>query len=394
MGTRPEMIKMAPLVEALDQSSFCESLLCSTGQQKHLLEQMQAIIPRRADFELDVMRPGKGLAQLTSELIEQVSKLLDNVRPDLVLVHGDTTTAMVSALAAFYAKIDIGHVEAGLRTGDVAAPWPEELNRRLIAQLARLHFAPTQNASKNLVAENISENNVWVTGNTGIDQLLKTHNRLSGFRDKNLLVEKHSIDLFRKLIVVTIHRRENFGAPLLEICLALREIAARTDVQIMLTIHPNPSIERIITEQLSDVRNIKLIPPQDYEDFIFLLGYATLVLSDSGGLQEEVPALGIPLLVLRETTERPEALADGYVTLVGASRSKIIKYTNLFLDNSEDYKARYVSPYGDGRASARIALIIQHVYSNTCSELIKNDPRFCYSPEPIADTHCEEKPFV
>lgn len=379
VGTRPEMIKMVPLVEALDESDFCQSLLCSTGQQKHLLEQKNPFTARQPDFKLHVMRPGMGLTELTSDLLSQTTTLLDEVRPDLVLVHGDTTTAMSAALAAFYARIDIGHVEAGLRTGDITAPFPEELNRRLIAQMARLHFAPTHSAFESLIAENIAAENIFVTGNTGIDMLLQTRKKLLTAPSVHRLSETIALNETKKLVVVTIHRRENFGGPLLEICAALREIASRPDVQILLTVHPNPNVEHVLTKELHDCENLALIPPQDYADFVCLLSKADLVLSDSGGLQEEVPALGKPLLILRETTERPEALAKGHVMLVGTTRTEIVTQAQTILDKSDSYIPRYVSPYGDGMASKRITKIIKQIYSGVSGALLKEDKSLAFA---------------
>lgn len=361
-GTRPEAIKMAPVVSALKATPGIETLVTVTAQHRQMLDQVLELFDIRPDDDLDVMAPGQSLPDLFGRLLTGMAGVLERRRPDLVLVHGDTSTTLATALAAFYARIDVGHVEAGLRTGDLTAPWPEEGNRRLTAPLTRLHFAPTPLARDNLLGEGIAASGIHVTGNTVIDALLAVAARIEG--DATLATGLSArfpfLDSSRRLVLVTGHRRENFGAGFEQICRALRELATRDDVQLVYPVHLNPQVQEPVNRLLAGMPNVHLIPPQDYLPFVYLMSQAHVILTDSGGIQEEAPSLGKPVLVMRDTTERPEAVDAGTVRLVGTDRERIVAETVRLLDDdaARDEMARAHNPYGDGRAASRIAGII------------------------------------
>ncbi len=354
-GTRPEAIKLAPVIKELqkDKRHF-KVEICITAQHRHMLDQAMDIFDIRADFDLDIMKQGQTLFDINIRILQGLEKLLLKQKPDLIVVQGDTTTAFVSALAAFYLKIPIGHVEAGLRTFDKFAPFPEEMNRRLITHLADFHFAPTHRAKENLLKEGVYEKQVLVTGNTVIDALmlaLKTNPKLD-------LPVLHKIKSGSKIILVTAHRRENFGAPFKNICQALKSLVQRnSDIEIIYPVHPNPNIKIPAYEILGNIERIHLVAPMDYLPFAHLMKKSYLILTDSGGIQEEAPALGKPVLVLRDKTERPEAVEKGTARLVGTDTDKIIKSAELLLSSKRAYNkiATVKNPFGDGKASLRIS---------------------------------------
>lgn len=356
-GTRPEGIKMAPLVHALARVEGIESIVCTTGQHRHMLDQVLQLFDINADHDLDVMVPGQTLNGLFARLMTRVDALLEEVKPDCVLVHGDTSTATACSLAAFHRRIAIGHVEAGLRTGDLTQPFPEEMNRRVVDVMGKWLFAPTLTSRANLLQENL-HGQIYVTGNTVIDSLELTLSKIDHTPElKATLAARYSwIDPTRRLILVTGHRRENFGDGFLQICEALAMIGRREDVQIVYPVHLNPQVRDVVIPRLSDMANIHLIEPVDYLDFVWLMRSSYLILTDSGGVQEEAPHLGKPVLVMRGTTERPEALMAGTVTLVGTQPLRIVRAVKAFLDDADHYQrvARSVNPYGDGHASERI----------------------------------------
>lgn len=361
LGTRPEAIKMAPVVHALRSRSAIETRVCVTGQHRVLLDQVLRVTGLVPDIDLDLMRPNQTLDDLTARLILALGETFDRERPDRVLVHGDTLSAMVASLAAHYRRIPVGHVEAGLRSGDIYQPWPEEANRRIIACIADMNFAPTQTAATALRAEGREEGTIHVTGNTVVDALLTMRTRI---RNRPALAASVTPILARfagrRIIAVTCHRRETIGAGMARIAGALREIAMRPDVGIVFPLHPNPRVRPAMMAALADLPNVVLMEPLDYPGFVALLDACTLVLTDSGGVQEEAPSFGKPVLVLRETTERPEGIAAGTAKLVGTDRQRIVAETSLLLDNPETYAAmaRAGNPFGDGRAADRIARII------------------------------------
>ena len=357
IGTRPEAIKMAPVIEALKNVSFADVRVLATAQHREMLDQVFSIFDIHPDEDLNLMQQNQSIPELSSRMITALDEYLARTKPDFVLAQGDTTTALMSSLACFYRKIGFGHVEAGLRTGDLFNPFPEEMNRVLAGRLARLNFAPTEGARKNLLREGINKDSVHVTGNTVIDALLEV-------AEKNIPISEN-IDPRKHLILVTAHRRENFGAPLLEICRAIRRIADRNpNVQILYPVHPNPNIFEVVHLELSGHSQIILSKPLDYGPFVSAMKKAYLILTDSGGIQEEAPALGKPVLVLRGVTERPEAVDAGVVKLVGLNSDAIVSATQKLLDDSEAYQAmaRGVSPYGDGKAAARIVRILEEFF--------------------------------
>ncbi|WP_256217217.1 MULTISPECIES: non-hydrolyzing UDP-N-acetylglucosamine 2-epimerase [Pseudomonas] len=356
-GTRPEAIKMAPLVKALAAEPGIESLICVTGQHQSMLKQVLDLFDLKADFTLDVMTPQQTLNSLTAALYAAIDPVLEQTRPDRVLVHGDTTSAMVASMAAFHRRIAVGHVEAGLRTGDIYSPWPEEMNRRCIDLSADLLFAPTGQSRDNLLGER-PQGRCLVTGNTVIDALQLTARRID--EDAQLRGELDQqfpfLQTTRKLLLVTGHRRENFGEGFLDICKALRHLAQRPDIQIVYPVHLNPNVLGPVTEQLGDLPNVHLIKPLDYLAFVRLMQHAHVILTDSGGVQEEAPSLGKPVLVMRDVTERPEAVAAGTVRLVGTSPTSIIAGVDALFDDGHLWRraSQAVNPYGDGKASQRI----------------------------------------
>ena len=359
-GTRPEAIKMAPLVNEMVKRKIFNVKVCITGQHREMLDQVLNIFNIKPDFDLNVMKPNQKLEDITSSIIKDVGKVIDQYEPDLVLVHGDTTTTFSATLSAFYRQVKIGHVEAGLRTGDILSPWPEEANRKLTGAIANFHFAPTEIAKNNLLKENINKKNIIVTGNTVIDSLKQTIKKIS--YDKltlsNLKERFNFLDENKKLILVTGHRRESFGESFKNICLALKKIAERNkDIQIIYPVHLNPNIKNPTNKILKNIDNIFLLEPLDYLAFCYLMEKSYIVLTDSGGIQEEAPSLGKPVLVMRETTERPEAVEANTVKLVGTNQDKIITNTELLINDLDHYKmmSNAVSPYGDGKAAKRIS---------------------------------------
>lgn len=363
-GTRPEAIKMAPVIKRLRRSPGIEVRVCVSAQHRQMLDQVLQLFAIVPDYDLDVMRPNQTLAGLTSAVLEGVSDVIERARPDLVLVHGDTTTTFAAALACFYQKIPVGHVEAGLRTGNLLAPWPEEMNRRLAGQLAGLHFAPTNAARMSLEKEGVSGSTVWVTGNTVIDALQDIVGRIAANASLEAELGRgmpwlagHS----RRIVLVTGHRRENFGGGIEGICLALRRLAAEQDVEIVYPVHPNPNVMGPVHRLLDGVPNVHLIEPMEYLQFVFLMSKVYLIITDSGGVQEEAPSLGKPVLVMREITERPEAVAAGTVRMVGTDASRIFDEAKRLLTDADIYRKMSAAhnPYGDGRASDRIARIIE-----------------------------------
>lgn len=358
-GTRPEAIKMAPVVNALKNDSRFESKLCVTAQHREMLDQVLGLFEIKPEFDLDIMKPGQTLNEVTASIVCAIKPVLEIFRPDIVLVHGDTATTFAVALAAYYNKTKIGHVEAGLRTGDLYSPWPEEANRKLTGAIADWHFAPTNGAKQNLLREGVDEDKIVVTGNTVIDALLAIRDRL--FSDRDLLKKVESnfrfLDRSKKLILVTGHRRESFGDGFERICRALKEISMfHPDTQILYPVHLNPHVREPVNRLLKNSANIFLIEPQEYLSFVYLMTRAHIILTDSGGIQEEAPALGKPVLVMREITERPEAVDAGTVKLVGTDVDQIVDQINILLTDSEEYDRMSLShnPYGDGLSSSRI----------------------------------------
>jgi UDP-N-acetylglucosamine 2-epimerase (non-hydrolysing) len=355
VGTRPEAIKLCPVFLELQRRSEFAVQLCATAQHRELLDQVLDVFGVAPDWDLDLMRPGQTLAETTARVIAGLEAVLQDARPDMVLVQGDTTTTLCGALAAFYHRIPVGHVEAGLRTWDPQQPFPEEMNRVLTSRLATLHFAATRWAAENLVREGVPEARIAVTGNPGIDAVLWVRDRL----EQGLLPSRPwpQLDGSRKLILVTAHRRESFGEGFRRICAALAELAARDDVEIVYPVHPNPNVQVPVRQLLAGIPNIHLIEPLEYVPFVDLMRRAWLVLTDSGGIQEEGPSLGKPILVLREKTERPEGVEAGSVKLVGTQTRRIVEEAVRLLEDRQEYErmARVHNPYGDGQASRRIA---------------------------------------
>ncbi|MCP1496302.1 UDP-N-acetylglucosamine 2-epimerase (non-hydrolyzing) [Pseudomonas migulae] len=358
-GTRPEAIKMAPLARVLRQWPGVTLNICSTGQHREMLKQVLDSFELTVDQDLQVMTQGQTLNGLSQQLLIHLDQAYERVKPDIVLVHGDTTTSFIAALAAFNRQLPIGHVEAGLRTGNLRAPWPEEANRRLTCVLADLHFTPTTKGENNLLREGTPKASIEVTGNTVIDALLwmRTHQQEINWHpavDSPLAV----LDDTRRMVLITGHRRENFGDGFRNICLALADLALRyPDVQFVYPVHLNPQVQKAVYGVLSDKPNIYLVAPQDYQHFVWLMGRAHFILTDSGGVQEEAPAIGKPVLVLRDVTERPSVLEGGTVLLVGTDTDRIVKQSCLLLDDDAHFErmSRVHSPYGDGHASERIA---------------------------------------
>jgi UDP-N-acetylglucosamine 2-epimerase (non-hydrolysing) len=366
LGTRPEAIKLAPVLKRLrEHPREFETRLLVTAQHRGLLDDALHTFAMFPDYDLDIMRPGQSLFESTARIVAALEPVLVKENPDLVLVQGDTTTTLCGALGGFYRRIPVGHVEAGLRTGDFAEPFPEEMNRALIARLATLHFASTEAASENLRREGVKAHRIFVTGNTGIDALIETRAALlSGRLRAEGLPE---LDLGKKLILVTAHRRESFGEGLERICQALAALAARSDVEIVFPVHPNPNVREVVHRRLGGYKTIKLIDPLAYVPFVDLMTRAHVLLTDSGGIQEEAPSLGKPVLVMREKTERPEAVAGGTARLVGTDPGRIVAETVLLLENTAEYlsRSRIDNPFGDGRASARILDVIRSHFATS-----------------------------
>lgn len=362
-GTRPEAIKMLPVIKRLQIVEHLQNKVCITGQHQQMLHAVLDLFDVSPDYDLEVMVENQSLSELTANIITKLDPVLIDAKPDLILVHGDTTTTLAASLAAYYHQIPIAHVEAGLRTGNIFSPWPEEANRRLTGALATLHFAPTAQAKENLLHEGISAESIHVTGNTVIDMLFDTLSYLS-FRpelEENLRQKFCTLTSDRKMILVTGHRRESFGAGFQHICQALAEIAhLYPDINIVYPVHLNPNVQQPVKTLLKGITNIHLIDPVDYISFVYLMKMSFIILTDSGGVQEEAPSLNKPVLVMREITERPEALNAGAVRLVGADTASIVSHVQELLTSEQLYQqmARASNPYGDGQAAARIVNII------------------------------------
>ncbi len=362
-GTRPEAIKMLPVVKALRASSTLQPIVVVTGQHRQMLDQVFEAFGERPDVDLEIMSPGQTLTDVTVRVLERLSDILKSLKPELVLVHGDTTTAMAAGLAAFYAGMPVGHVEAGLRSNDIRRPWPEEFNRVAVDSFADYCFAPTTESAENLNRESCRDRLVAVTGNTGIDALMYMAQRVE---DETLQSCEAPLLRDRKLVLVTGHRRESFGGGFDRICEGIRRIAARPDTQVIYPVHLNPQVREVVMAQLGDLENVNLIAPVDYPTMVALMKSAKIILTDSGGVQEEGPALGKPVLVMRDVTERPEALATGVVSLVGTDPDIISSEVDRLLDDPAYYasRARPVFPYGDGTAAAQIVTILESSLSN------------------------------
>jgi UDP-N-acetylglucosamine 2-epimerase (non-hydrolysing) len=363
-GTRPEAIKMCPLVLAFKkQEEKFDTKICVTAQHREMLDQVLNIFDVKPDFDLNIMQKGQDLYDITSKVLLSMRDILKEVKPDIVFVHGDTTTSSSTAIAAFYQQIAVAHVEAGLRTYDIYSPWPEEINRQITSRIASYHFAPTIRAKENLIKENISEDKIFVTGNTVIDALHFVLNKIQRNPDieinlmENLKKNGFTPDKQRKIILVTGHRRENFGEGFINICEALKTIAlTHPEIDIVYPVHLNPNVQQPVNSILSNISNIYLIKPLEYVPFVYLMSHSYLVLTDSGGIQEEAPSLGKPVLVMRNTTERPEAVEAGTVLLVGTDKEAIVESTNELLTNKLLYEkmSKAHNPYGDGLACGRI----------------------------------------
>ncbi len=365
-GTRPEAIKMAPLIIKLNSIREIESKVCVTGQHRQMLDQVLDVFSIRADYDLNIMKPNQSLADITSSILKELENVIDDFEPDVVLVHGDTATTFAASLAAYYRKIPIGHVEAGLRTGDIYSPWPEEANRKLTTALAKYHFAPTEQSKNNLVLEGVKTDNIYITGNTVVDALLIVSSKLEENKHLNITMKNKFkyLDSNKKMILVTGHRRENFGKGFEEICKALVEIATLyPECQIVYPVHLNPNVREPVNRILNNISNIILIEPQEYLPFIYLMKSSYLILTDSGGIQEEAPSLGKPVLVMRDNTERPEAVKTGNVKLVGTDRKTIVENIITLFNDTERYKemSEAANPYGDGNSSQKIVDILMKV---------------------------------
>lgn len=373
-GTRPEAIKMAPLVkEFYKYPDLFQTIVCVTGQHREMLDQVLDIFNIQPDYDLNIMKQGQDLYDVTTKVLLGMRSVLKESHPDIVLVHGDTTTSTAAALAAFYQQIPVGHIEAGLRTHNIYSPWPEEINRQITSRIATYNFAPTNLSHDNLIKENIKETSIYVTGNTVIDALHWVVDKLN--KDEELRKKQHET-LYkagydykaygRRIVLVTGHRRENFGNGFIHICTALKELVLKyPDVDFIYPMHLNPNVRKpiheVFGEDLNSWGNMHFIEPLEYLSFVYLMEKATIVLTDSGGIQEEAPGLGKPVLVMRDTTERPEALQAGTVKLVGANHDKIVKMVSVLLNNKEEYEkmSKAVNPYGDGKACSRIVKTFQ-----------------------------------
>ncbi|KZN51385.1 UDP-N-acetylglucosamine 2-epimerase (non-hydrolyzing) [Pseudoalteromonas luteoviolacea] len=358
-GTRPEAIKMAPLVHALAKDERFDAKVCVTAQHREMLDQVLELFKITPDYDLNLMKAGQTLPEVTSRILLELTPVLKEFKPDVVLVHGDTATTFAASLAAYYEKIAVGHVEAGLRTGNIYSPWPEEANRKLTGALAKYHFAPTETSKHNLLSENYSDENIFVTGNTVIDALLMIKSKIENDADlsSTLAAQFPFLDESKKLILVTGHRRESFGGGFERICEALAQTAKKhPETQILYPVHLNPNVQEPVKRILADVDNVHLIEPQQYLPFVYLMNRAHIILTDSGGIQEEAPSLGKPVLVMRDTTERPEAVDAGTVKLVGTDVDLISSSLTELLTNKSSYikMSRAHNPYGDGNACCRI----------------------------------------
>ncbi|MDO5104289.1 non-hydrolyzing UDP-N-acetylglucosamine 2-epimerase [Capnocytophaga sp.] len=363
-GTRPEAIKMAPLVKAFQNDGGFQTKVCVTAQHRQMLDQVLAFFGITPDYDLDLMKPNQNLYTLTADIITGLKAVLEDFQPHYVFVHGDTTTSMAAAIASFYAGSKVCHIEAGLRTFDKHAPFPEEINRQITGRIADYHFAPTLTSKQNLLAENVPSETILVTGNTVIDALLESVERVEHIEDAEIEQLKTLVDTSKKLILVTGHRRENHGQGFIAICQALKEIALNNpDVQIVYPVHLNPNVQKPVYELLSGVSNIHLIAPLAYPAFVWLMNYSYLIITDSGGVQEEAPSLGKPVLVMRNTTERPEAVTAGTVILVGTDKRRIVQACQQLLTQPDKYNQMSAlhNPYGDGKACEKIVGFLKTV---------------------------------
>jgi UDP-N-acetylglucosamine 2-epimerase (non-hydrolysing) len=363
-GTRPEAIKMAPLVNQFLADNRFDTRVCVTGQHREMLDQVLIFFNIVPDYDLSLMKPNQNLYNLTGEVISGLKPILESFKPDFVYVHGDTTTTMAASIAGFYSGAKVCHVEAGLRTNNMLSPFPEEMNRQVASRVATYHFSPTIKSQDNLLLENISKENILVTGNTVIDALLESSNRVEDLDNDDVIGLKKTIDFNKRIILVTGHRRENHGQGFINICAALKEIAiTNPNVEIIYPVHLNPNVLKPVNEQLGNVKNIHLVKPLSYPSFVWLMNKSFLIITDSGGVQEEAPSLGKPVLVMRDTTERPEAVDAGTVILVGIDTHKIIKETQELLDDSDKYDSMSSlhNPYGDGKACERIIEFITNI---------------------------------
>ena len=358
IGTRPEAVKMAPVVQCLRQTTSIESLVCATAQHRQMLDQVLELFSITPDIDLDLMKPNQTLAGITASIFTDLDPVLRDLRPDWVLAQGDTTTVMATSMLAYYNRIRFGHVEAGLRTGDKFQPFPEEINRMVAGVVADLHFAPTEWSKQNLLRENVPAEKIVVTGNPVIDALQQVAEKPVPVEIQELLNKTGG----RRIVLVTAHRRENFGQPLENICAALQNLADtyQDDIQIVYPVHLNPNVQDVVYPRLDNIANITLLPPLDYLPMVQLIKHANLVLTDSGGIQEEAPGFGIPVLVMRATTERPEGVQAGTVRLVGTETTDILSQACLLLDDPQEYAimAQSANPYGDGQAAGRIVQAI------------------------------------
>lgn len=355
-GTRPEAIKMAPVVKAFKEAADFKTRVCVTAQHREMLDQVLAFFDIRPDYDLNLMRPNQNLFSLTGDILNGLKPILEDFKPDVVLVHGDTTTSTSAALAAFYGGAKVGHVEAGLRTYNKLAPYPEEVNRQLTGRLADYHFAPTERSRQNLLNELVDDTSIVVTGNTVIDALFESVERVKNVEGNVLIDRLKSLVGDDEVVLVTGHRRENFGDGFLNICAAIKEIALSFKGKVIYPVHLNPNVQKPVKELLGDIDNVKLIDPLPYEAFVWMMNRSKLIITDSGGVQEEAPSLGKPVLVMRDTTERPEAVEAGTVILVGTNKEKIVAEA-LDLLNNEDRYVKMTSlhnPYGDGKSAQRI----------------------------------------
>lgn len=371
-GTRPEAIKMAPLVKELQKSTTLEVKVCVTAQHRQMLDQVLQLFAIEPHYDLDLMRPGQTLPQLTSNILMGMDGVLADYRPDWVLVHGDTSTTMATTLAAYYRQVGVAHVEAGLRTHNLYSPWPEEGNRQITGRLAGLHFAPTEESRSNLLKEGIRADTIYVTGNTVIDALLSVSQRIDNDKalQSTLAARFPFLDPARRLVLVTGHRRENFGAGFESICHALKEIAREPGVQVVYPVHLNPQVQEPVRRILGDAAHVHLIEPLDYLPFIYLMKCSHVILTDSGGIQEEAPSLGKPVLVMRDTTERPEAVTAGTVRLVGTDQTRIVSETLTLLKDEAVYErmAFAHNPYGDGVACQRIRKTFEELAASASTQ--------------------------
>lgn len=366
-GTRPEAIKMAPLVKALEAAPDMESIVTVTAQHRDMLDQVLHVFKITPDYDLNIMSQGQTLYDVTTRALMGLKDVLEQAQPDVVLVHGDTTTTFAGALAAFYQEIPVGHVEAGLRTGNIYSPFPEEMNRKLTGSLATYHFAPTAGSEQNLLKENVDKEHIYVTGNTVIDALQMTVQDGYQFEDDDL----NTLDYEgKRIVLVTTHRRENLGEPMRHVYRAIRQLVDDfDDIQVVFPVHKNPKVRQVVQEELGHVDRVSLINPLDYEPFANLMARSYLVLTDSGGIQEEAPSLGKPVLVLRNTTERPEAVVAGTVQLVGTDKDRVYEEAHTLLADEKAYKqmSNAVNPYGDGKATQRILQALRHEFLGTAA---------------------------